>query len=81
MSMQERDRIDFMSNDAATNTFWLNMTEERDWATLDTEFKDLQEKLNWYIGTVQSGDLNEQVPESRACYELSQANRLRSNPT
>jgi hypothetical protein len=65
MSVQETDRIDFMSHDAATNTFWLNMTEERNWANLDPEFGELKAKVNMYIGAVQSGDLNQKVPESK----------------
>jgi hypothetical protein len=64
MSVQARDRIDFMSVDAATNTFWLNMTEERDWSTIGEEFKELTDKVNVYIGEALSEDLNRQVPES-----------------
>ena len=65
MSVRETNKIDFMSLDEKTNTFWLCMSEERPWTQTGPDYTDLKSKLNTYVGYAQSGQMHKDVPQSQ----------------
>jgi hypothetical protein len=65
MSVQQKDRIDSMGLDAATDVFWLNMTEDRPWTEIESPLDELKAKINTYIGAVQTGGVTREAPESK----------------
>ena len=59
MPVSNADVVDCIGVDAATDTVCLSMFEGRDWSEPDAQLRDLERKVNSYIGFVADGELNE----------------------
>jgi hypothetical protein len=55
--------IDLITLEKASDTVILVMTERRPWGVPATQFKQIEEKLNRYMGYVLDGFLAEQYPQ------------------
>jgi hypothetical protein len=54
--------VDLISFDAETNTVILTMTEKRPWGAVPEQFKQIEEKVNRYMGYALDGFLVEHYP-------------------
>ena len=57
--------VDLITLDKASDTVVLVMTERRPWDATREQFKQIEEKLNRYMGYVLDGFLAEQYPQYR----------------
>ncbi len=55
--------VDLITLDKAADTVVLVMTERRPWGAAREQFKQIEEKLNRYLGYVLDGFLTEQYPQ------------------
>lgn len=64
MAVNKPDVVDAIVVDAASGAVVLAMAEERDWSDSMMLLRDLEAKVNSYLGFVHSGQLDE-LPEYR----------------
>ncbi len=65
MSILQKDVIDFIGTDDATGDIRLGISDHLDWSeNVEEHLTYLQEKVNKYIAFIESGELNERLPQS-----------------
>lgn len=66
MSIDETDKVDFITVDKQTGDVWLTITDHLEWEENDGEhLLLLQEKLNTYLGFIENGEMYERVPATK----------------
>ena len=60
--MQKHQQVDIVSHDPKTDRVVLSMIETRPWGDKGALMPDLQEKMNTYLGYVESGQLVRDYP-------------------
>ena len=63
MSVDETQRVDFVSLDPATNEVVLTISDHLDWSDVGEHLLLLQAKLNSYIALVEGGGVDSAIPE------------------
>ena len=64
MSVEEIDKIDFISLKEGTNQVILTISDHLDWIDADYHLEILQDKLNTYLGFCESGEIYESYPKA-----------------
>ena len=65
MSIEEVDKIDFISTDATRGEEELSISDHLDWSIPDEHLRLLQEKVYRYLDFVSSGELYRKRPEAK----------------
>jgi hypothetical protein len=64
MTIEQVDVIDFATLDRKTKTAFLNISDHLPWDEKGLHLKLLQDKLNAYLSCIESGQLEQDLPET-----------------
>jgi hypothetical protein len=64
MTVEQTNVIDFTTVDSKTRTAFLNISDHLPWDEKGLHLKLLQDKLNAYLSCIESGQLQQEVPET-----------------
>jgi hypothetical protein len=65
MSVEQPKVIDVISTDSKSGYVLLTVSDHLDWNDLDSHMMKLQEKLNYYLAFVESGEILESYPSAK----------------
>ncbi len=65
MSIEQINKIDFISLRNGTNTVVLTISDHLDWVDSDSHIQILQDKINTYLSFCESGELLESYPKAK----------------
>jgi len=65
MSIEQTDKIDFISLRKETNSVILTISDHLDWSYTDNHLEKLQDKLNTYLSFCESGEIYESYPQAK----------------
>ncbi|HWY67504.1 MAG TPA: DUF6572 domain-containing protein [Terriglobales bacterium] len=65
MSVDQPRVIDFTGVDKATGEVILTISDHLDWSNSNEHQLMLQEKINWYLAFIESGEILTSYPDSR----------------
>ena len=66
MTVEQANVIDFASIDRASDDLWLTISDHLPWEEMEGEHLVLlQNKLNAYLGAIESGEIFSKVPAAR----------------
>ncbi|MGE7849547.1 DUF6572 domain-containing protein [Bacillus paramycoides] len=63
MSLYELEKVDFMGYNKEEKIAYLIIADELDWTDEEKHIELLQEKINLYLGFIESGEVYERYPE------------------
>lgn len=63
MSLYELEKVDFMGYNKEEKIAYLVIADELDWSDEEKHIELLQEKINLYLGFIESDEVYERYPE------------------